>query len=76
MRDRAGVARRSRAEGDGAEDAGRGEALRQALDLLPEERDIVVHELRSKVRKGKYFISSREIVDALLGRLAAGLTAE
>ena len=54
----------------------RDEALRHFLDLMPEERDIVVHELRAKVRKGNYFISSAEIVEALLGRLAAGLTAE
>ncbi len=52
------------------------DALRRVFDRLPEERDIVVHELRAKVRKGSYFISSKAIVEALLGRLAAGLTTD
>lgn len=43
--------------------------------MLPEERDLVVHDLRAKVRSGNYFVSSVEIVDALLGRLAANLIA-
>ena len=47
--------------------------LRRRFELLPEERDIVVHDLRAKIRAGSYFVSSTEIVDALLGRLAASL---
>ncbi|HKW44324.1 MAG TPA: hypothetical protein VJN22_01625 [Candidatus Eremiobacteraceae bacterium] len=47
--------------------------IRRRFELLPEERDIVVHDLRAKIRAGSYFVSSSEIVDALLGRLAAGL---
>lgn len=43
--------------------------------MLPEERDLVVHDLRTKIRSGNYFVSSTEIVDALLGRLAANLIA-
>jgi len=46
--------------------------LRQ-FELLPEQRDIVVHDLRHKIRSGSYYISSTEIVEALLGRLAANL---
>ena len=49
--------------------------LRRRFELLPEERDLVVHDLRAKVRSGSYFVSSTEIVDALLGRLAANLIA-
>ena len=37
---------------------------------------IVVHDLRSKIRSGSYYVSSTEIVDALLGRLAANLIAD
>ena len=40
---------------------------------LPDERDTIVHQLRRKVRRGRYFVSSRDIVDALLGRLTADL---
>ncbi|HEY7980032.1 MAG TPA: hypothetical protein VID19_00995 [Candidatus Eremiobacteraceae bacterium] len=47
--------------------------IRREFELLPEERDIVVHDLRAKIRSGSYFVSSTEIVDALLGRLAANL---
>jgi|SRR5450755_3913164 hypothetical protein len=50
--------------------------IRRQLDMLPDERDIVVHDLRSRVREGRYFVSSPEIVDALLGRLVANLIAE
>jgi len=49
--------------------------LRQ-FELLPEQRDIVVHDLRHKIRSGSYYISSTEIVEALLGRLAANLIAD
>jgi anti-sigma28 factor (negative regulator of flagellin synthesis) len=49
--------------------------IRREFELLPEERDIVVHDLRAKIRSGSYFVSSTEIVDALLGRLAANLIA-
>ena len=49
--------------------------IRRRFEMLPEERDLVVHNLRVKVRSGNYFVSSTEIVDALLGRLAANLQA-
>jgi anti-sigma28 factor (negative regulator of flagellin synthesis) len=49
--------------------------IRRQFEMLPEERDLVVHDLRAKVRSGNYFVSSTEIVDALLGRLAANLIA-
>jgi hypothetical protein len=51
------------------------DALRREFELLPEQRDIVVHDLRAKIRSGSYFVESSEIVDALLGRLAANLIA-
>jgi anti-sigma-28 factor FlgM len=47
--------------------------LEDRLKDLPEERDTLVHDLRRKIRKGRYYVSSRDIVDALLGRLAADL---
>lgn len=47
--------------------------LEQSLKDLPDERDTLVHELRRKIRRGRYYVSSRDIVDALLGRLAADL---
>jgi anti-sigma28 factor (negative regulator of flagellin synthesis) len=47
--------------------------FRREFELLPEQRDIVVHDLRAKIRSGNYFVSSSEIVDALLGRLTASL---
>jgi anti-sigma28 factor (negative regulator of flagellin synthesis) len=50
--------------------------IRREFEMLPEERDIVVHDLRAKIRAGRYFVSSTEIVDALLGRLAANLIAK
>jgi hypothetical protein len=50
--------------------------FRRQFELLPEQRDIVVHDLRSKIRSGSYYVSSTEIVDALLGRLAANLIAD
>jgi anti-sigma28 factor (negative regulator of flagellin synthesis) len=49
--------------------------FRREFELLPEQRDIVVHDLRAKIRSGNYFVSSGEIVDALLGRLTANLIA-
>lgn len=49
--------------------------IRRRFEMLPEERDLVVHDLRAKIRSGNYFVSSTEIVDALLGRLAANLIA-
>ena len=56
---------------------GEGEApspeLEHHLANLPEQRDTIVHELRRKIRRGRYFVSSRDIVDALLGRLTADL---
>ncbi|HLJ84065.1 MAG TPA: hypothetical protein VKT51_07845 [Candidatus Eremiobacteraceae bacterium] len=76
LRDRLAIGETTKTASPPVAKTKRDEALRQFLDLMPEERDIVVHELRAKVRKGKYFISSAEIVEALLGRLAAGLTAE
>jgi hypothetical protein len=47
--------------------------LEDRLKDLPEERDTLVHDLRRKIRKGRYYVSSRDIVDALLGRLTADL---
>jgi anti-sigma28 factor (negative regulator of flagellin synthesis) len=76
LRDRLAIGETSKVAIAPVEKSKRDEALRHFLDLMPEERDIVVHELRAKVRKGSYFISSPEIVEALLGRLAAGLTAD
>ena len=49
------------------------DAIRREFEMLPEQRDIVVHDLRAKIRSGSYFVESSEIVDALLGRLAANL---
>ena len=49
------------------------DGLQHRLSELPDERDILVHDLRAKVRRGRYFVSSRDIVDALLGRLTADL---
>ena len=58
-----------------AEDGARARVagLEHRLRDLPEERDTLVHDLRTKIRRGRYFVSSRDIVDALLGRLAADL---
>jgi len=50
--------------------------LESYLANLPEQRDTIVHELRRKIRRGRYFVSSRDIVNALLGRLAADLLNE
>ncbi len=47
--------------------------LEHQVHALPDERDTIVHELRRKIRRGRYFVSSRDIVDALLGRLTADL---
>lgn len=49
------------------------DGLELKLKDLPDERDTLVHDLRRKIRRGRYFVSSRDIVDALLGRLAADL---
>jgi hypothetical protein len=67
-----------RGEGTGSRESGSPhptapEEIRRQFELLPEERDIVVHDLRAKIRSGNYFVSSKKIVDALLGRLAASL---
>ena len=62
-----------RAVGDGQ---ARLPELENRLANLPEQRDTVVHELRRKIRGGRYFVSSRDIVNALLGRLAADLLNE
>lgn len=50
--------------------------LEDELASLPDQRDTIVHELRRKIRRGRYFVSSRDIVNALLGRLAADLLNE
>jgi hypothetical protein len=76
LRDRLATGTTSKAASPSAVTTKRDEELHRFLNLMPEERDIVVHELRAKVRKGSYFISSAEIVEALLGRLAAGLITE
>jgi len=62
-----------RAVGEGA---ARDPKLEHDLANLPEERDTIVHELRRKIRRGRYFVSSRDIVNALLGRLVADLLNE
>lgn len=62
-----------RAVGDGQARIGE---LENQLAKLPEQRDTVVHALRRKIRGGRYFVSSRDIVNALLGRLAADLLNE
>jgi hypothetical protein len=49
------------------------DGLANRLNELPEEREILVHDLRTQVRRGRYFVSGRDIVDALLGRLTADL---
>lgn len=49
------------------------EGLEHRLHELPDERETIVHQLRRKIRRGRYFVSSRDIVDALLGRLTADL---
>jgi len=49
------------------------EGLELRMRDLPDERDTLVHDLRRKIRRGRYYVSSRDIVDALLGRLAADL---
>lgn len=59
---------------DGSPDTVHG--LEDQLATLPDERDTIVHELRRKIRRGRYFVSSRDIVNALLGRLAADLLNE
>jgi hypothetical protein len=56
-------------------DATASDNIRRQFEMLPEERDLVLHDLRAKIRSGNYFVSSTEIVDALLGRLAANLIA-
>ena len=48
-------------------------SLERRLKTMPEERETIVHDLRRKIRRGRYFVSSRDIVDALLGRLTADL---
>jgi len=60
---------------DGASDAAsaRVDGLQRVVHDMPDERDIIVHDLRTKVRHGAYFVPSRAIVDALLGRLTADL---
>lgn len=49
------------------------DGLQIRLRELPDVRELLVHNLRTRVRRGRYFVSSKEIVDALLGRLAADL---
>ena len=71
---RAGDAARVRSDAvTNAPKAASTDEFRREFELLPEQRDIVVHDLRAKIRSGSYFVESYEIVDALLGRLAANL---
>ncbi|MDQ2818716.1 MAG: flagellar biosynthesis anti-sigma factor FlgM [Candidatus Eremiobacteraeota bacterium] len=44
-------------------------ALSDQVRRLPDERDLVVHKLRTEIKAGNYHISSGRIVDALLVRL-------
>ncbi|MBC5823488.1 MAG: hypothetical protein GIW99_01235 [Candidatus Eremiobacteraeota bacterium] len=46
-------------------------ALCDRVRGLPDQRDLVVHGLRSKIRAGHYHVSSRRIVDAIVSRLTA-----
>ena len=71
----AGKSARAAANANGRSVEGRSgvEGLEHRLRSMPDERDTIVHELRRKIRRGRYFVSSRDIVDALLGRLAADL---
>lgn len=71
----AGKSARKGADANGRSVEGRAgvEGLEHRLRSMPDERDTIVHELRRKIRRGRYFVSSRDIVDALLGRLAADL---
>jgi anti-sigma28 factor (negative regulator of flagellin synthesis) len=63
--------------GDSAAESGAPvDGLQRRLHDMPDERDIIVHDLRTKVRHGAYFVPSRAIVDALLGRLTADLLEE
>ncbi|MDE2573667.1 MAG: flagellar biosynthesis anti-sigma factor FlgM [bacterium] len=45
-------------------------AIRKAYDRLPDVREDRVRELRRRVREGKYFVPTDEIVEKILGRLA------
>lgn len=40
---------------------------------MPDVRDTVVFPIRSRLRRGAYYVPGRRIVDVLLGRLAADL---
>lgn len=42
----------------------------ECLRALPEERDLVVYDLRSRLRSGRYYVPSGSIAEVLLGRLA------
>lgn len=44
--------------------------LQREIDAMPDERALLVHSLRTKLRRGSYHVPSLEIVRALLGRLA------
>lgn len=48
-------------------------ALARRIDEMPDERDRLVKDLRNQVLRGRYHVSSTEIVSALLGRLTADL---
>lgn len=65
-----------KASGRSVDSEKRVDGLEGRLANLPDERDTIVHELRRKIRRGRYFVSSRDIVNALLGRLAADLLNE
>lgn len=44
-------------------------AIRRAYDRLPDVREERVRELRRRVREGRYYIPTQEIVEKILGRL-------
>jgi len=46
-------------------------AIRKAYDRLPDVREERVRELRRRVREGKYYIPTEQIVEKILGRLTA-----
>ncbi|HVA38758.1 MAG TPA: flagellar biosynthesis anti-sigma factor FlgM [Candidatus Dormibacteraeota bacterium] len=44
-------------------------AIRLAYDRLPDVREERVRDLRRRVREGKYYVPTEEIVEKILGRL-------
>jgi hypothetical protein len=51
------------------------DALRR-IEAMPDERAMLVRDLRRKLLHGRYHVASADIVRELLGRLAADLLAQ